>query len=181
MNSSDTARFSCLSVLAFTPLLSHTFHLPSAVALLRARPWAQARHQLRQLLRSPRLRPLRLPNELQIKLRHRLLRRLSPRPWPHLLRHRPLLLSLITAAVKSGPPAPLAGLTPRRSQKVKQARPAADGPRPLQVSITPYATNGALCHTDFEEGEAAFVMVLEHSGTKANPSVLFQFKDNLLQ
>ena len=85
------------------------------------------------------------------------------------------------AAAKSGPPAPLAGLTPRRSQKVKQARPAADGPRPLQVSITPYATNGALCHTDFEEGEAAFVMVPEHSGTKANPSVLFQFKDNLLQ
>ena len=74
--------------------------------------------------------------------------------------------------------APFAGLTPRRSSKPKVAKPT-EGPRALEVTILKYAANGARVNPDFEPQESAYVLILEHPGTKQHPSCLYQFKDNL--
>ena len=42
-----------------------------------------------------------------------------------------------------------------------------------------YAANGARVNPDFEPQESAYVLILEHPGTKQHPSCLYQFKDNL--
>ena len=83
----------------------------------------------------------------------------------------------VTAGI---PPAPLAGLTPRRSSKPKLAKnKPADVPKPFEVTILQYATNGARVNPDFEPDESAYVLILEHPGSKQHPSCLYQFKDNL--
>lgn len=83
----------------------------------------------------------------------------------------------VTAGI---PPAPLAGLTPRRSSKPKLAKnKPADVPKPFEVTILQYATNGARVNPDFEPDGSAYVLILQHPGSKQHPSCLYQFKDNL--
>lgn len=67
----------------------------------------------------------------------------------------------------------------RKRQRKSLGSEVQSGTQPVQVVCVKYADNGGAVNTHFDVGECCFVILLDHKGSKANPSAFFEFKSEL--
>ena len=67
----------------------------------------------------------------------------------------------------------------RKRQRKSLGSEVQSGTQPVQVVCLKYAENGGAVSTHFDVGECCFVLLLEHKGSKVNPSAFFEFKSEL--